>query len=104
MRFVGFVTGLAAVSVFGANVMIPDQAQARCATFQASHNGTDLFNPIGGAKTAARKKLEYAAEQWQQKYNIKKLRYGKVSYRCDPWNLDYILPHHRCYAKARVCG
>ncbi len=104
MRSVRFVAGVAAITMSAAIVMMPGQAEARCATFQASHNGTDLFNLDGGAKTAARKKLEYAAEQWQQKYRIKKLRYGKFRYRCDPWNLDYLLPHHRCYAKARVCG
>jgi hypothetical protein len=104
MRSVRFVVGVAAICAVAAIVITPERAEARCATFKASHNGTDLFNLDGGAKTAARKKLEYAAEQWQSKYKLKKLRYGKVSYRCDPWNMDYILPHHRCYAKARVCG
>lgn len=104
MRSVRFVAYGAALSVSAAVFMMPGQAEATWATFQASHNGTDLFNIEGGAKTAAKAKLMYSAEQWQAKYHLKKLRYGKFKYRCDPWNLDYILPHHRCYARARVCG
>ena len=84
-------------------VAITTSAHARCYTFQESHNGTDLFNPGGGAKTAATKKLMYSIEMWKQKKRIKRVRIGRVSTRCDPWNLDYLLPHHRCYAKARVC-
>jgi len=98
------VMGVAAIYVCAAIIMTPERAEARCATFQASHNGTDMFNPDGGAKTAAKIKLIYSVEQWQKKRGIKKVRYGKIKYRCDPWNMDYILPHHRCYAKARVCG
>ena len=104
MRSVRFVACGAAICVSAAVFMMPEQAEARCATFQASHNGTDLFNIEGGAKTEAKAKLMYSAEQWQAKYHLKKLRCGKFKYRCDPWNLDYILPHHRCYAKARVCS
>ena len=104
MRSVRFVAGVAAICVSAAIFITPERAEARCATFQTSHNGTDLFNLDGGAKTAAKAKLEYSVEQWQKKRGIKKVRYGKIRYRCDPWNMDYFLPHHRCYAKARVCG
>lgn len=83
--------------------LTPDIAEARCYTFQESHNGTDLFNPGGGAKEAARIKLMESIEQWRQKKRLKTPRVGKVIYRCDTWNLNYILPHHRCYAKARAC-
>ena len=88
---------------FSCIVATTSPAQARCYTFQESHNGTDLFNPGGGAKTAATKKLMYSIEMWKQKKRIKRVRIGKVSTKCDPWNVEYILPHHRCYAKARVC-
>ena len=84
-------------------VAITTPAQARCYTFQESHNGTDLFNWDGGAKMAAKKKLMHSIEMWKQKRRIKRVRIGRVSTRCAPWNMDYILPHHRCYAKARVC-
>ena len=80
-----------------------DSAEARCYTFQESHNGTDLFNPGGGAKNTATIKLHESIEQWRQKKRIKKVRIGKVKIKCDPWNMDYLLPHHRCYARARVC-
>jgi hypothetical protein len=98
------VTTLAAcVTAAGVFLVNPPSAQARCYTFQESHNGTDLFNPAGGAKTAATKKLMHSIEGWRNKRGIRKVRIGKVSTRCDPWNMKYILPHHRCYAKARVC-
>ena len=103
MRSVRFVAGVAGICTIAAILLIPERAEAGCATFQESHNGTDLFNPDGGAKTAARIKLMESVEQWRQKKGIRKVRVGKVSYRCDPWNMDYILPHHRCYARARVC-
>jgi|GEM_PF-3005561 len=94
-----------ALSVFLATGILvsPDRAEARCYTFQESHNGTDLFNPGGGAKEAARIKLMESIDQWRQKNGLSSPRVGKISYRCDPWNTNYILPHHRCYARARVC-
>lgn len=52
---------------------------------------------------AARIKLMESIEQWRMKKKLRKPRVGKISYRCDPWNMNYILPHHRCYARARVC-
>jgi len=78
-------------------------ALARCYTFQESHNGTDLFNPEGGAKTAATKKLMHSIELWRDKKGISKVHVGKVSTHCDPWKAKLLLPHHRCYARARVC-
>ncbi|MEM8744742.1 MAG: hypothetical protein AAGF14_08930 [Pseudomonadota bacterium] len=101
--FCNFPRVIAAAFAVSCIVAITTPAQARCYTFQESHNGTDLFNPGGGAKTAATKKLMYSIELWKQKRRIKRVRIGRVSTRCDPWNLDYVLPHHRCYAKARVC-
>lgn len=101
--FRSYACAIAATCSIAAMVMAPDTAQARCYTFQESHNGTDLFNPGGGAKEAARIKLMESISIWRQKKGLRKPRIGKISYRCDPWNLNYILPHHRCYAKARVC-
>lgn len=94
-----------AALIFGAAglVLAPGVAEARCYTFQESHNGTDLFNPGGGAQEAARIKLMESIDQWRQKNRLRAPRVGKISYKCDPWNADYILPHHRCYAKARAC-
>ena len=92
-----------AILVAGFVMVAPDSAEARCYTFQESHNGTDIFNPVGGAKTAATIKLNTSIELWQQKKGIKKVRIGKVTIKCDPWSIKFILPHHRCYAQARVC-
>jgi len=104
MRSVRFVAYAVAMLVsMTMLVMVPDTALARCYTFQESHNGTDLFNPGGGAKEAARIKLMESINQWRQKKRLGSPRVGKISYRCDPWNMDYVLPHHRCYAKARAC-
>jgi hypothetical protein len=103
MRAVRISKSVLAAIIFGTVVMNVSPAAARCYTFQESHNGTDLFNPDGGAKTAATIKLHESIEQWRQKKRIKKVRIGKVKIKCDPWNMDYILPHHRCYARARVC-
>ncbi len=103
VRSVRFVASVAAVCLSAAIVLTPDRAEARCYTFQESHNGTDLFNPDGGAKGSAKIKLLESIETWRQKKRIKKVRIGKVKIRCDPWNMDYLLPHHRCYARARVC-
>ncbi len=66
MRSVRFVAGVAAICVSAAVIITPERAEARCATFQTSHNGTDLFNLEGGAKTAAKAKLMYSVEQWQK--------------------------------------
>jgi len=93
---------LAAV-VFGVMAMLASPADARCYTFEQSHNGTDLFNPGGGARIAATKKLMYSVDMWKRQKGIRKVRIGKVKTRCEPWTMKYVLPHHRCYARARVC-
>lgn len=95
------VLGLTAAAA----LVFSSAAEARCRTFEASHNGTDLFNPEGGAKGTARNKMMWAIEKWKKEKGIKKVRIGKIRYRCDPWTGSVIIiPHHRCYAKARVCG
>lgn len=89
-------------AVFAAAIVNASPAAARCYTFEESHNGTDMFYP-GGAAGTARSKLMESIEVWRQRKGIAKVRIGKVRTRCDKWNTDYILPHHRCYARARVC-
>lgn len=103
MRKVSISRSILAATVFGVLAMSASPADARCYTFEQSHNGTDLFNPAGGAKTAATRKLIYSVDVWKQKKGIKKVRVGKVKTRCEAWNMKYFLPHHRCYARARVC-
>lgn len=103
MRRVSVSRGVLAAAFVGIVAMNASPADARCYTFEESHNGTDLFNPVGGAKTAATKKLMYSVDVWKQKKGIKKVRIGTVKTRCDQWKMKLILPHHRCYARARVC-
>ncbi len=103
MRLVGMAVSAVGVCAVAAITMAPEPAHARCYTFQESHNGTDLFNPDGGAKATATSKLMESIETWRRNKGINKVRIGKVKIRCNPWNLNLILPHHRCYARARVC-
>ena len=97
------VISAAALCAGAVITMTPEPAQARCYTFKASHNGTDLFNPNGGAKTTATAKLMNSIEIWRRKKGYKRIRIGKVKTRCDPWTMVYILPHHKCHAHAHVC-
>ncbi len=103
MRINCVLVSVMVAALFGVLTMKSSPAAARCHSFQESHNGTDLFNMDGGAKTAATRKLLYSIEGWQQQKGIKKVRIGKVATRCEPWDVKYVLPHHRCYARARVC-
>jgi len=100
-----FIASVSAALLAGVFVIsTPDSAEARrCYTFKESHNGTDMFNPDGGAKTAATIKLHTSIELWQQKKGIKKVRIGKVKTKCGEWYVKYLLPHHTCTARARVC-
>ena len=100
-----FIASVSAALLAGVFVIsTPDSAEARrCYTFKESHNGTDMFNPDGGAKTAATIKLNTSIELWQQKKGIKKVRIGKVKTKCGEWYVKYLLPHHTCTARARVC-
>lgn len=104
MRAVRIAISVAALGVTVSLVMYPEPAQARRYTFSQSHNGTDLFNPVGGAKTAATKKLMYSIELWQKEKGIRKVRIGKVRTSCGEWNVEFLLPHHRSKATARVCS
>lgn len=82
--------------------VMPEHAAARCKTFQASHNGTDMFYKDGAAGTA-KDKLYWQVEQWRKEKGIKRVRYGKVRTKCGDWFMKYMLMHKKCVAKARVC-
>ena len=80
----------------------PDRAEARCKTFNASHNGTDMFYDSGTEGTVKNKLLWYV-EQWQNEKGVKRVRIGRVRIKCGEWFVKYLLPHRNCKAKARVC-
>ena len=104
MRSFGMAVSAVVLCAVAVVALTPEPAQAhRCTIFKASHNGTDMFNPDGGAKGTAIAKLMDSIEMWRQKKGYKRVRIGKVKTRCDPWTLIVVLPHHRCYASARVC-
>lgn len=100
--FVAFATF--GVIALGTTSILPDRAEARCYTFKASHNGTDMFNPEGGAAGTARNKLLYSIEAWKREKLKKRVRIGKIRTRCGDWYIKYLLPHKTCTARARVCG
>jgi len=77
-------------------------AHARCKTFEASHNGTDMFYDTGTEGTVKNKLLWYV-EQWQNENNIKRVRVGRIRVSCGDWFVKYMLPHRNCKAKSRVC-
>jgi hypothetical protein len=82
----------------------PGTAEARCKTWTATHNGTDLFYPNeGGAAGTAANKLVWEVEQWQKEKGIKRVRIGKIKTSCGEWFMKYLLPHKHCIAKASVC-
>ncbi len=95
--FVFFVAGFVMVASESA------EAHGGCHTFKASHNGTDMFNPDGGAAATATNKLLYSIEAWRQEKRIKRVRIGKVRTKCGEWYIMYALPHHTCTARVRVC-
>ncbi len=102
---IGFIASVSlALLVAGFVMVAPDSAEARrCYTFKASHNGTDMLNPNGGAVETAKNKLLRSIEAWRQEKRIKRVRIGKIRTRCGEWYIMYLLPHHTCTARARVC-
>jgi len=84
------------------SMVAPERAEARCKTFKASHNGTDMFYATGTEGTVKNKLLFYV-DQWQNEKGIKRVRVGKVRIKCGDWFVKYILPHRNCKARARVC-
>ncbi len=80
----------------------PELADARCKTFNASHNGTDMFYATGTEGTVKNKLLSYV-DQWQNEKGIKRVRVGRVRIKCGDWFVKYLLPHRNCKARARVC-
>ena len=99
--FVASVTFAVMTGLFVASSS--ERAEARCYTFKASHNGTDMFNPEGGAAGTAKNKLLYSIEAWKQEKRIKRVRIGRVRTKCGEWYMMYLLPHRTCTARARVC-
>ena len=95
-----------AILVAGFVMVAPESAESshsRCKTFRASHNGTDMLNPNGGAVETAKNKLLGSIEAWRQEKRIKRVRIGKIRTGCGEWYIMYALPHHTCTARARVC-
>ncbi len=92
-----FCAGFIAFAAF-----LPEPAEARCKTFKASHNGTDMFYDTGTEGTA-KNKLLWSIEQWQREKGIKRVRIGRVRIKCGEWFVKYLLLHRNCTAKARVC-
>lgn len=101
----GFIAFVSLLLLFAAFLVVsPRAAEAhRCHTFKASHNGTDMFNPEGAIGTA-KNKLLYAIDSWKQNKRISKVRIGKIRTKCGEWYIMYLLPHHTCTARARVCS
>ena len=100
-----FVASVSAALLAGVFVIsATESAEARrCYTFKAHHNGTDMFNPNGGAVETAKNKLLDSIEAWRQEKRIKRVRIGKIRTGCGEWYIMYALPHHTCTARARVC-
>ena len=99
-----FVASISAALLAGVFlVTAPDGAEARCATFKGSHNGTDMFHPEG-AIGPAKAKLFASIEAWKRQRGIKRVRIGRVRTKCGEWYIKYLLPHHTCVATARACG
>ena len=90
------------VSLFVFSTFSPERAEARCKTFEASHNGTDMFYDTGTEGTVKNKLLWYV-EQWQKEKGIKRVRIGKIHVKCGDWFMLYLLPHRNCKATSRVC-
>ena len=105
MRIGFIVFGAFVFFVAGFVMVAPESAEAhgRCHTFKASHNGTDMFNPNGGAVETAKNKLLDSIEAWRQEKRIKRVRIGRIRTGCGEWYIMYALPHHTCTARARVC-
>jgi hypothetical protein len=103
---IGFIVFGAFVFFVAGFVMVAQEsveAHGGCYTFKASHNGTDMFNPNGGAVETAKNKLLDSIEAWRQEKRIKRVRIGKIRTGCGEWYIMYALPHHTCTARARVC-
>lgn len=79
-------------------------ASARiCQTFEASHNGTDMFHRTG-AVGAAVNKLMGKVDAWQRDKGLKDVRMSRVKTKCGPWFEKYMLLHRHCVATAKACG
>lgn len=103
-RFIRGIAGLLAAGAIVCVVMQPDPAAARCKTWTATHNGTNLFYPNeGGAAGTAANKLLWQVENFKREKRLKRIRVGKIRTQCGEWFMKYLLPHKHCIAKAQVC-
>ncbi len=102
MRMFLTLTATLLAAFFILTTTAPEEAQARCKTFEASHNGTDFFY-ADGTEGTVKNKLVWYVEQWQKEKGVKRVRYGKVHIKCGQWFVKYMLPHRNCKAKSRVC-
>ncbi len=102
MRKIWILSAIFCAGFITFTTFVPERAEARCKTFTASHNGTDMFYD-DGAKGTAKNKLYWQVEQWRKENGIKRVRFGKVRTSCGEWFMKYLLMHKNCKAKARVC-
>ena len=81
-------------------IIAPGSAMARCKTFSAYYNGTDIGM---GAANAAEERMRGNVASWAKQNKIRRYRIGRVKKACGEWYFTPFLPHHKCTAKARVC-
>jgi len=91
---------LLAFCVFALVMILPETAVAKCKTFSAYYNGTDIGM---GAAHSAEQRMRFNVVSWAKQNNIKRYRVGKVKTVCGEWYFTPLLPHHKCTATARVC-
>ncbi len=101
MRSVVFVAGVALAGAFFVSAN-SSPAMAVCKTMQASYNGTDMFHETG-AEGAATNRLLIQIDALRRQQAPKTVRMGRVSVKCGPWFMKFLLPHKHCVATARVC-
>lgn len=95
--YMGLASGILVLALTG------EPASAACRSFEASHNGTNMFHPTG-ATGAAINKLMAQVDNWQRQKGYKKVRMTTVRTKCGDWFTKYMLPHRHCVAKTRACA
>ncbi|MCH8239525.1 MAG: hypothetical protein IIB62_05645 [Proteobacteria bacterium] len=89
-----------AFGVIGLVMIVPGSAVAKCKTFSAYYNGTDIGM---GAAHSAEQRMRSNVASWAKQNNIKHYHIRKVKKACGEWYFTPLLPHHKCTATARVC-
>ena len=100
MRTVFVYRLLFASGLFALVMIAPGPAIAKCKTFSAYYNGTDIGI---GAANSADERMRANVVSWAKQNNIRRYRIGKVKKACGEWYFTPLLPHHKCTATARVC-